>query len=219
MKHLDAVVVFTNRDRHTVAPFAGKTPIITIPLGIDIPDKRLTQRVGSPLIYSFLGHLHIDQYRCGKSPCTDSLPPGERTLSGSYCTSLEIIPRNNCGGWRVTRWSLPGSSRRYSFPHVLQSLGSLCAMAEVCASKFWNAAAGKALVATPRALEGLAVTDREQVMVARNDQEFCEAVLYLLSKPGERARLATRTAQWANTTLAWDKSVTAYEALYDRLLG
>ena len=142
-------------------------------------------------------------------------------IRSSYCISLEIILRINSAGWRMTRWSSPVASPTLLLSStMLQSLRSPCGMAVVLRVKVLETlAAGKALVATPRALEGLAVTDREQVMVARNDQEFCDTVLYLLAKPEERVRLATHPHEWASTHLAWDRSVTAYEALYDQLLG
>ena len=78
-------------------------------------------------------------------------------------------------------------------------------------------AAGKAVVATPLAVEGLAVTDGGEVALARTDEEIAEAVAGLIGDPARRAALAARAHAWARAHLGWERCVTAYEALYDRL--
>ena len=80
-------------------------------------------------------------------------------------------------------------------------------------------AAGKALIATPRAVEGLHVTDREQVILVESDEDFRCAADWLLRNPAERASLGTRARAWAVANLGWDRSVAAYEALYATLLA
>jgi glycosyltransferase involved in cell wall biosynthesis len=80
-------------------------------------------------------------------------------------------------------------------------------------------AAGKALVASPLAVEGLELTDGDQIIIAQTDQEFCAAIVALLADPEQRAALALRARAWACANLGWDKSVAAYERLYDSLIG
>jgi glycosyltransferase involved in cell wall biosynthesis len=80
-------------------------------------------------------------------------------------------------------------------------------------------AAGKPVIASGRAVEGLPVTDGKQVILAESDEEFCRAADWLLRHPDERAGLGRRARQWAVANLGWGKSVAAYEALYATLLA
>jgi glycosyltransferase involved in cell wall biosynthesis len=78
-------------------------------------------------------------------------------------------------------------------------------------------AAGKALVASARAIEGLDLLSGEQVIVAESDGEFADAISTLLGDDGARAALAGRARAWAVASLAAEESARAYEALYDSL--
>jgi glycosyltransferase involved in cell wall biosynthesis len=78
-------------------------------------------------------------------------------------------------------------------------------------------AAGKAIVATSLALEGLDVQDGEAVRIADTDEQFVEAVVELLTFVEVRTALARAGRQWAERHLAMDAQVRAYEALYASL--
>jgi N-methylhydantoinase A/acetophenone carboxylase len=69
------------------------------------------------------------------------------------------------------------------------------------------------------AAEGLDLADGEQIVLARSDAEFADAIVGLLSDPGRRAALAARARAWACANLGWETSMAGYEALYRRLLG
>jgi len=79
-------------------------------------------------------------------------------------------------------------------------------------------AAGKALVATPRALAGVDVVAGEHVLVASSDAEIRDALLALLDAPDRRRRLAGAARAWAVENLRWDDTVAAYDSLYDSLV-
>ena len=79
-------------------------------------------------------------------------------------------------------------------------------------------AAGKAIVATPLALEGLALQDGVQVRVAEDDSEFVDAVVDLLTNVERRVTIAKAARQWAEQHLGMDAQVRAYEDLYASLL-
>ena len=78
-------------------------------------------------------------------------------------------------------------------------------------------AAGKALVASPLAVEGLDVTDGEHCVLADGDQEYVDAMERLLLDPDRRAALAVSARRWALANLGWERSVAAFEDLYHRL--
>jgi len=76
---------------------------------------------------------------------------------------------------------------------------------------------GKAVVASPRALEGLNVTDGVEVAVADSDDQFVSRILTLLESPDARGALARKAREWAVANLGAERWVGEYEALYDQL--
>jgi glycosyltransferase involved in cell wall biosynthesis len=80
-------------------------------------------------------------------------------------------------------------------------------------------AAGKALVATPRAVEGLGIRDGEHALIADTDAAFADALVRVLDDRDERRRLAAGGRNWAEENLDPALAVAAYERVYDELLS
>jgi glycosyltransferase involved in cell wall biosynthesis len=79
-------------------------------------------------------------------------------------------------------------------------------------------AAGKAVVASPLAVEGLDVMDGKHVLLADSDRQFEDAIVQLLTQPERRTALAAHARNWACANLDWERSVAAYERLYENLI-
>ena len=79
-------------------------------------------------------------------------------------------------------------------------------------------AAGKAIVTTSRAAEGLDIQDGEQLAIAETDDEFIDRIVQLLQNPEERLALSRRARAWACEHLGWETSIDKYETLYEGLL-
>ena len=80
-------------------------------------------------------------------------------------------------------------------------------------------AAGKAVIASRLAVDGLDVDDGVHVALAETDEQFIATILRLLDEPACRAALATRARMWGCANLDWERPLVAYEALYERLIG
>ena len=80
-------------------------------------------------------------------------------------------------------------------------------------------AAGKAVVASPLAVEGLAVADGRELLVASSDDEFAAAIVRMLDDTGLRRRLASTAREWALANAGPDRTAAAFESLYRRLTG
>jgi glycosyltransferase involved in cell wall biosynthesis len=78
-------------------------------------------------------------------------------------------------------------------------------------------AAGKALVATPRAAEGVDAVPGEHFLLAADDDELVEALVGLLLSPERRRALGESARAWAEENLGWQRGVEAFERLYDGL--
>ena len=79
-------------------------------------------------------------------------------------------------------------------------------------------AAGKAVVASSRAVEGLDVANEDQLLLAESDQEAAAAIVGLLREPGRRLALARRAREWATANLGQERVTLAFEQLYASLL-
>ncbi len=79
-------------------------------------------------------------------------------------------------------------------------------------------AAGKALVASSLALEGVEVRAGEHALVADDDLAFADAVVALLGDDQRRAALGRAGRAWAETHVDWRQVTAAYDALYASLL-
>ena len=77
--------------------------------------------------------------------------------------------------------------------------------------------AGKALVATPRAAEGVEALPGRHFVLATTEAELVDALAGLLLDPERRRSLALSARQWALESLSWEPSVLAFERLYESL--
>ncbi|MEJ7811826.1 MAG: glycosyltransferase family 4 protein [Gemmatimonadaceae bacterium] len=221
MAGVHAVVVFTERDQQALAPLAPRTPVVRIPLGMIVPDRALDPLGHPPPSLLFVGsfahppnvdaavrlagailpallarHTDLVLYIVGADP-----PARVRGMAGEHVIVTgrvaDVTPYLDRATLVVAPLRLGGGMR----VKVLEAL-----------------AAGKAVVATPLAVEGLSVTDGEQVALGETDRQLCDAIGALLDSPERRAALAARARAWAVANLGWERPVAAYETLYASLL-
>jgi glycosyltransferase involved in cell wall biosynthesis len=218
---MDAVVVFSERDKAALAPLAGKTPIVRIGIGTHVPRFPL-EPLGAAdhprlvFIGNFMHPPNVD----AALRLTDSIfpavqtrvpgsvlrivgahPPAEllsRARDGIDVTGRvpDVVPWLNAAALVVVPLRVGGGMR----VKVVEAL-----------------AHGKAVVASPRALEGLNVTDGVEVAIADTDDQFVTRIVSLLESPGLRSDLAQKARAWAVANLGAERWVAAYEALYDQL--
>jgi glycosyltransferase involved in cell wall biosynthesis len=80
-------------------------------------------------------------------------------------------------------------------------------------------AAGKALVATPLAVEGVRIQDGKEALIAETEADFAAALVELLEHPERRVAIARSAREWAERNLDLSRQVSAYEALYDDVVA
>ena len=221
IRRVQAVVTFTEEDKKTLERFAGRTPILRIPHGIVIPEHPSNPPRGLPLSLVFIGNFmhppnvdaalrlvqvifrmvqkydpELELYIVG-----DQAPPQLKKMASSRVVVTGRVPD-----------VAPYLDRAAIFVAPLRSGGGIRV-------KVLEAlAAGKAVVASPLAIEGLDLVDGEQVVLAESDQQFSDAIVQLLANPAKRVSLAARARTWACANLDWGKSIATYEALYESLI-
>jgi glycosyltransferase involved in cell wall biosynthesis len=222
LARVDAAVVFTDRDRRALERLRAGTRVVEIPVGTEIPQHPFDPVGESPSAIVFVGnfehgpnldaalwlaqtifpplraaHPEVRLTIVGKSP------PPELTALASEAVEVtgevpEVGPYLNRAAV-VTAPIRTGGGMRIK---VLEAL-----------------AGGKAVVATPLAVEGLDVSDGDQLEVAATADQLRASISRLLADQESRRALGERARAWASQTLGWDASIARYEALYRSLLA
>jgi glycosyltransferase involved in cell wall biosynthesis len=215
LRDVDAVVALTERDRATLAALVPSARIERIPLTVDLRAAPLDP-AGNGRDVLFVGNfIHPPNVEAAERLAGSIFP---RVVARRPEARLVIVGDGPPG-------SLQGSANVAVLGRVADLDPVLDAAAVVVAPlmsgggmrvKVLDAlGAGKAVVASPLALEGI---DTNEVVVADGDDEFAAAIVELLEDDARRADLGRAARAWAETHVGWDAIVEAYDALYKSLV-
>ena len=220
LQQVQTVVVFTERDHESVSRLSADIPVMRIPFGTEIPE-RAPDASEEPLSLLFVGNFkHLPNLDAADRlinrifpQVQDQIPEARLYLVGDHlrstfmnradknviCTGYvpDVKPYLDKASIVVVPVRLGGGMR----VKILEALS-----------------AGKAIVASSLAVEGLGLVNGEQVILAEENEEFSRAIIDLLRSPHQRASFASRTRVWAGENLSWEKTVLAYDDLYHQLL-
>jgi len=220
INRVDAAVTFTDRDRAALLRRSPLARIVTIPLSYPVPRLPLDPTGCHPPRILFVGSFtHPPNVDAARRLIERIFP---LVLAQVSDASLDLV-----GGGAVPHFSGARSERvRVTGPVPKVSPYLNDAAVVVVPLRLGGGmrvkvleamAAGKAVVASPLAVEGLDVTDGREFVLAESDGNFADAVVNLIQNPEARLELARGARTWAERKLTWDASVRAYEALYDSL--
>jgi glycosyltransferase involved in cell wall biosynthesis len=217
----DAIVVFAERDLAPVAASSGQASLVRIPLAVDIPAWPLDPHGSDPPTILFVGGF-------AHPPNVDAALWLARTI---FPRVLERVPAARLDlvghepGAEVRGLAQGAVSVHASVPDVTPYLDRAAVVAAPLRlggsmrMKVLEAlAAGKALVATPRAAEGVEAVAGEHYLLAADEHELVEELTGLLLDRDRRGALATRARGWAERNLGWANGVAGFERLYDTLV-
>jgi polysaccharide biosynthesis protein PslH len=214
----DAIVVFADRDLAAVRPSAGAAKVTRIPLAVDVPARPLDPEGVDPPTVVFVGSF-------GHPPNVDAAIWLAKTIFPKVASRVPAARLQLVGhapGPEVLALAGGGVGVHGSVPDVTPYAdGAAVVVAPIriggsMRGKVLEAlAAGKALVATPRAAEGVDAVDGEHLVVADGEDALVEALVALLLDRLRRRRLGESARRWAEANLGWDRGVAAFEALYD----
>jgi glycosyltransferase involved in cell wall biosynthesis len=218
----DAIVVFAERDLDAIGPTADGAIVTRVALAVEVPERPLDPVGSQPPTIVFVGSFgHPPNVDAALWLATDIFPrvvalvpdarlqlvgnaPGDevRALAGGtlsvHASVPDVTPYLDRAAVVVAPIRMGGSMRM----KVLESL-----------------AAGKALVASPRAAEGVEELAGKQLLIAADAKEMAEAIASLLLDPAQRQALAQSARCWAESNLGWERGVVAFEELYDTIVG
>jgi glycosyltransferase involved in cell wall biosynthesis len=222
IRRVDAVVAFTEIDRHAMASYGLRTPIVCIPFGTVLPEQPLSPVGHLPPSVLFVGSfIHPPNTDAALRLLRDIFPAVRREFPEAVLHIVGDRPprevREAAGPGVVVTGYVPDLTPYLDGAAVV--VAPLRVGGGMRVKVVEALAAGKALVASPLAASGLSVADGEQVILAETDDQFGDAILRLLRDPERRAALAQRAHAWASAHLDWDESISAYERLYDSLIS
>jgi polysaccharide biosynthesis protein PslH len=218
---VDAAVVFTERDRAEVAVLAGKTRVELIPFGADVPSVSSNPHGGVEPLVLFIGNFaHWPNVDAAVWLARSIFPRVAARVRGARLQLLGDAPPQDVRALATERVEVTG--RVTDVEPYRERASVLVAPLRIGGGmrvKVVEAlAAGKAIVATPLACEGMAVIPGEHLLIAESESEFADAIIALLSNPDRRTALAHAARAWAIENLGADTRIAGYEKLYDALL-
>jgi polysaccharide biosynthesis protein PslH len=216
----DRVVTFTGRDADQLRLVAPDARIVQIPFGLDLPAVPLSAEGRDPNAILFVGSFnHAPNEEAAVRLVRRILPHVKREhpavvvmLIGSHPSALirelqsvavelhadvpDVTPFLDRAAVVVAPIDRGGGMR----VKVVEAM-----------------AAGKAMVCSPRAIDGLALTWGEQVKVAETDAQFAAAIVDLLKSAGTRRDIGTRARSWVAEHASADRWARSFEELYSEL--
>jgi glycosyltransferase involved in cell wall biosynthesis len=219
-KQLDAIVVFAERDVPAVAATAGSVPIVRIPLAIELPAEPFDPIGQTPPAVLFVGGFGHPPNVDAAHWLADSIFP--RVLERVPEARLELVgdrPGDDVRGLAGGAVSVHGSVRDVG-PYLDRAavVTAPIRLGGSMRGKVLEAlGGGKALIATPRAAEGVEATPGDHFLLAATEDEFVDALTSLLRDADRRRALASSARAWAVESLSVQRSVEDFEHLYDSL--
>jgi glycosyltransferase involved in cell wall biosynthesis len=220
MARVRVVVALTARDLASLKPLAGGTPIEVIPLGVS-PPARAFNAAGEGAELLFVGNFaHPPNIESVERLIRDIFPRVRAQCSDAVLRIVGVNPQAHWHGLEAAGVLVTGHVPDVGpfLDRAAVVLAPLSIGGGMRVKVMEALAGGKAVVATPLALEGLKVEDGDQVRIGRTDDELVQATLELLQHPDRRASMGRRARTWVIAELGWDRPVAAFERLYESLL-
>jgi glycosyltransferase involved in cell wall biosynthesis len=215
----DQVVTFTDTEAEAMRRAHGTARVTTIPLGIRVPEAPLSPGSGHTILFvgSFLHYPNEDAAIRLASRILprvrQRVPDATLTLVGSYPSArIGALASPHVRVFGSVDLVRPYLDEAAVFAAPLRFGGGMRV-------KVLEAlAAGKAVVASTKAVDGLSVTEGVNVRLANSDDDFADTVVELFDCEPRRLALADAGRQWAVAHATSRDMANAFRAVYDTVV-
>jgi glycosyltransferase involved in cell wall biosynthesis len=218
LERVDAAVVPTERDRAALAGLGAGTEILAVPLGADVDAPALDPGGKDDASLLFVGNLNHPANRDSARFLAFEVLPSVRSRHPR--ATLRLVGEGTAAFGEIDGVEATGRVPDVT-PH-LDAAAVVAAPARLGAGmrvKVLDAlVAGKAVAATPLAVEGIGIEPGRHALVAE-PARFADALSALLDDRPRRIELGRNAREWARANLGWDPALDAYDELYRRLLS
>jgi glycosyltransferase involved in cell wall biosynthesis len=218
---MDVVVTFTERDRQSVREIAPRALARTIPLGVPVPAVPLSPLGVEPPSMVFVGNFnHPPNVEAALALADQVLPVVRRQIPVMRAYIVGPHPPAVLASRQEEGVMVTGA-----VPDVTPFLDR----ATTVVAPIWSGggmrvkvlealAAGKALVATPRAVEGLDLIAGREVLIGSDADTLSHAVLELVRDARRRTAIAGAGRRWAEANMGPEVTVGRYERVWEEAL-
>jgi glycosyltransferase involved in cell wall biosynthesis len=224
LRRVQCVVALTEADSQSLRRRGVAVPIETIGLGVSVPERAADPLGGSPPTVLFVGNFRHTPNVDAATRLVFEIWPRVRAQHADAVLSLvgPALP--------APLVDAAGVAAQIEVTGAVPEVEPYLERAAVCVAPLREGggmrvkviealAAGKAVVASPLAVAGLAVENGREVLLATHDDDFAAAISRVLSDSELRASLARAGRAWALANAGADRSAAAFDALYGRLIG
>jgi glycosyltransferase involved in cell wall biosynthesis len=218
---VDATVVLTERDRR-VMECAGGRRIVRIPFVLPARDRPLSPLGRPPWTVLFVGYYrHPPNADAARWLVQDIFP---RVRSAHPDVTLVLVgadPPSDLRGLEHEGVLAVGPVEDITdyLDRAAVVVAPLRTGGGIRVKVLEALGAGKAVVATSLAAEGIEVPSGDGILLAETDAEFVDCISLLLSDEQRRQVLAAAAFAWAHEHQRWDAAAAQYDRLYAELLA
>lgn len=212
---MDAVVVFTNDDLDLLHDHTHNRTV-RIPFGADAFKLQEAPRESAVVLY-YANYSHAPNREAAERLVHAIFPRVRQDVPGA-----RLVLAGDASG--ATLPTGPGVEHAGFVPDLAVLLASAAVVAApirtgggMRVKVAESLAAGKAVVATERAVAGMDVAAGKHYALAETDAEFASSISRLLRDERERRALEVAAKTWAAANLSWESVAQRYDALYDSL--
>lgn len=220
--HADALVVFTDQDKSSIARSVRASRIERITPGVQLEVERYAMSQAEEPIILFMGNfVHPPNVESAMRLAGRIFPLVSAHRGDAELQIVGDTPPRELRALATNRILVTGrvdDAMAYLAPAAVVAV-PITVGGGIRMKVMEALAAGKAIVATPRALAGLEITPGEHALVADDDKAFAQAILSLLESRVRRQRMENAARAWALTNLRWEQSALLYMSLYRKLLS
>jgi glycosyltransferase involved in cell wall biosynthesis len=211
------VIVVSDRDRDELQTLNPALPVDVIPNGVDLEYFQSESKPRDPLALLFTGNYdYAPNVDAALRLATAIFPRVRERLPNAKLWIVGNAPPPELQALESSDITVTGRVEDMRV-YLEQAAVFVCPLrlGAGIKNKVLEALAMRCpVIATPLSLDGIAVNDGQEVLIAETDEAFVDVVLSLLGDPAKRERLGANGRALIEARYSWSQVAERYEAVY-----